>query len=64
MGESRTPRSVIFDPFWVYLEAAQDAQKADALFVTHRLKSLALLPELGSDAGFMKALAFLDSGYT
>jgi len=54
MRESRTPRTAIFDPLWVYLEVVQDAQKAVALFVCARLSSseisdvAAILAAIGS----------------
>jgi hypothetical protein len=39
MGESRTPRTAIFDPLCAYLEAVHVSHKADALFVFVRLYS-------------------------
>jgi hypothetical protein len=39
MMESRTPRTVIFDQLQVCLEAVQDTQQADVLFVFVRLLS-------------------------
>ena len=37
MGESRTPRTAIFDPLCAYLKGVQVAPKADSLFVFVRL---------------------------
>ncbi len=47
MRESRTPRTTIIDLLWTRLEVVKDSQKAmrySSLFVSIRLKSLALLP--------------------
>jgi len=47
MRESRTPRTTIIDLLWTRLEVVKDSQKAmrySSLFVSIRLKALALLP--------------------
>ena len=47
MRDSRTPRTTIIDLLWTRLEVVKDSQKAmrySSLFVSIRLKSLALLP--------------------
>jgi len=47
MRKSRTPCTAIFDPLLALLEVVKDSQKAmrySSLFVSIRLKALALLP--------------------
>ena len=46
MRESGTPRTAIFDSLILCLKAVKSTQLSDALFVIHRLRSSALLPEL------------------